>query len=116
MVELFDFDNGGDALRSPIARSVPVGDGSFIDYRCSVTFDRGLSIVRYDGRYDLRRDGEVLAHENEELLLKVLAPSRFLRALSQAGFANPRVAAMGPDTEWMRISGCRLYACEAPST
>jgi len=86
--------SAGDAA----PREVQAPDGTSIRYVCRAEHAAG-GAMRYDGRYERRRGGQVLETEHETIVVERHAPDALVARLAAAGFVDARIV---PDASWTR--------------
>ena len=112
LLELATFDDGLDEEENLDPRVVQIDEESRIVYRCNARLSGEQDSIHYDGRYEKWRNAELLAVEEEALVLWKHEPATFLQVLRDCGYVRAHVVDGEPYAS-LRASGCLLIEAYA---
>jgi SAM-dependent methyltransferase len=115
LVELIDKEAYEADAGDSGSRVADAGGGRTIHYAWRATHDATRDTVRFDGRYELRDAGELLASESEEIVLTLYGAAEIVDELHRAGFSDARLVPSTTESSWLNESGCSLYECRVLS-
>lgn len=112
LLELAIFDGGVDREKGLDPRIVQIDQETLIVYRCTARLSSGRDSIHYNGSYEKWRNAELLAVEEEALVLWKREPAAFLQVLRDCGYVRARVV---EDEVYasLRGSGCLLVEAYA---
>jgi SAM-dependent methyltransferase len=106
------FDGGVDGEGSLDHRVVPVDEETRIVYSCTARLSGEQDSIHYMGRYEKWRNAELLAVEEETLVLWKREPAAFLQVLHDCGYVQAHIVEGEPYAS-LRASGSLLVEAYA---
>lgn len=93
-------------------RILQVDPETTLSYHCHEHVISAGHIVRYDGVYERRHGGNVVAHEEETLFLRIRTPAELTKLLLMSGFVKASVI-RNPEYGWLHDNHALLIEAMA---
>lgn len=100
LLELLTLRPEGIQARALKPRILQVGPEITLSYHCYEHVISAGHIVRYDGVYERRHGGKIVAREEETLFLRIHTPADLIKLLLMSGFDRPAVI-RNPEHGWL---------------
>ena len=107
LLELAIFGDGSDGEGSADPRVVQIDEETRIVYRCNARLPEERDSIHYDGHYEKWRNAELLAVEEESLVLWKHETAAFLQVLHHCGYVRAHIVEGTPYAS-LQASGCLL--------